>query len=103
MIEEHRADALAGVRRVNADLLDVHGPIDHIGDDEPDRVVVVVHGNPRPSRLPVPGQGLGGQRRAFRDAAHPDVPERVARRQLDRLHPADIPGLHAAYRHGSGS
>ena len=35
--------------------------------------------------LPVPGQGLGGQRRAFRHGAHPDVPERVARRQLDRL------------------
>ena len=103
MIEEHRADALAGVRGVNADLLDVHGPIDHIGDDEPDRLVVVVHGDPRPSRLPVAGQGLSGQRRAFRDAAHPHVPEHVARRQLDRLQSADIPGPHAAYRNGSGS
>jgi hypothetical protein len=97
VIEEHRADALAGMRRVDADLLDVRGPIDHISDDEPDRLVVVVHGDPGPPGLTVPGQGLGRQRRAFRHGAHPDVPERVARRQLDRLQPADIPGAHAAY------
>ncbi len=74
-----------------------------IGDDETDRLVVVVHGDPGPARLPVAGQGLGGQRRALRDGAHPDVPEHVARRELDRLYPADILGPHAAYRHSSGS
>jgi len=103
VIEQHRADALVRVRRVNADLLDARGPVDDVDHDEADRLVVVVHGGPGAPRLPVPVQGLGGQRRAFRDGAHPHVPEGVARRQLDCLQPAHIPGPHAPYRNGSGS
>jgi hypothetical protein len=83
------------VRRVHADLLDVRAAVDHVGDDEADRLVVLVGGDPGPARPAVTGQRFGRQRKRVCRRGHSDVTERVTGGKLDRLEPADVfgPGL----------
>ena len=92
-------DPLPRVRRMHADLLDVRAAVDHVEDDEANRLVMLVGRHPGPPRPAVPGQGLGRERERVRGRRHADVSERVARGELDRLQPADVFGPGLPHRH----